>query len=239
MLIRRKKLRLWLAAFTTVLLLAACGDTGSNGGSVPNAGEDPSSPTNQDPINTGGGSTSGIPDLSGAVVLSLFDKINYSGLAELAGNIFLPVVGDTKIKLQVTNTRAQAIEGKVLIAFEDKKGFWGAEIPSVKGTGINTSGYFDIIFSDDALTVRATGSRTGDTISGTAYYRNRASGETACKTIDYVCKDQYGNTYPLDRCGIYSIPDVVGPCRTYMTPGGSVKGLGTFTVNFTDIAVLN
>ncbi|NBX92564.1 MAG: hypothetical protein EB078_06335 [Proteobacteria bacterium] len=231
-----------ITAALGLLFLASCGGTGSSTTGIPTAGAGPGGPTNPlptPPINP----TPGLPDLTGAVSLALQDNINYSGLADIAGNVVTPVVGDPKVKLQITNTRNQSVNGKMLVAFEDKLGFWGADMTSVAGTGANTSSGLDIIFSDNALTFRVSSIRAGDNLLSTLYYRVRQANEAQCLPVKcYILfgGQRYEVPFGSVQCPM-AAPDIVSPCRTYMTPSSSntaVKTLGTFTVKYTDAAVL-
>jgi hypothetical protein len=224
-----------------LLFLAACGETGSNTTGIPTAGgedvEGPTTPLPEDPGNT----TSGIPNLSKSAVINLEDKINYSDLIAIAGNVVTPIVGDPRVLLKITNTRSEKVNGTLLLAFEDKLGFWGADMNSVADTGVNTSSALDIIFSDNALTVRITASRLGEILLSHIHYRVRQSGETQC--LPASCYITFGGIkyevpFGSQWCPIPK-PDTAGICRSYMTTTqAAVKKLGTFSSKYTDIAVL-
>lgn len=235
-----------VSAALSVLFLVSCGATNSTTTGAPtvvdNGGGTGNGTGNPDPLPTGGTTpTPGLPDLTGSVALALTDNVTYSGLSAIAGNISAPIVGDPKVLLKITNTRTQSVNGTLLVAFEDRMGFWGANMTSVKGTGVNTSSSLDIIFSDDALTLRVSSSRLGDNLLSTLTYRVRQTGETQC--LPAKCYITWaGQKYEVPFSSAYCplpTPDVAGTCRTYMnTSNNSVKNLGTFTVKYSDIAVL-
>jgi hypothetical protein len=181
--------------------------------------------------------------LSKAAPVALEDNVTYRGLIDIAGNIVLPIVGDPKLLLQITNTRQQSVEGLLRFAFEDKIGFWAADLKSVPKSGVNTSSALDILFTDDALTLRISASRLGDNLLSNIYYRIRQSGEKQC--LPSKCYVTFGGIkyevpFGSTWCPIAQ-PDTVGICRDYMNPtaaNSAVKKLGTFSVKYTDIAVL-
>lgn len=227
-----------------IFFLTGCGDTGStttDAPPVPVAPTDPSD-TNVDPLpEIPTEPTPGLPDLSGSAALSLSDNINYTGLSDIAGNIVTPIVGDPQALLKITNTREQSVEGTLLVSFEDKLGFWGADLTSVPKSGVNTSQSLDILFTDNALTFRVVASRLGDTLLSTLYYRVRQSGENQCLPVK--CYFSWaGQQYEVPFNSIYCPipePDVVGTCRNYMDPSdSSVKTLGTFSTPYSGVAVL-
>lgn len=232
-----------LSAALGLLFLTSCGATGSTTTGIPTVtpptGGGPTSPLPEEPPTT----TPGLPDLSASVAINLRDKVTYSDLSAIAGNIVTPIVGDPRALLKITNTRNQSVNGTLLVAFEDKLGFWGADMKSVPGTGVNTSSSLDIIFSDDALTLRVQASRLGDNLLSTLYYRKRATGETQCLPVK--CYITFGGVrYEVPFGSAWcpmAAPDVAGTCQAYMNPISSntaVKQLGTFSVKYTDIAVL-
>jgi len=231
-----------LTALAGLVFLSACGQTGSKTTGVP-IGAAPTNPTtdpdplpeNPDPV------TPGLPSLTGSAALALTDNINYTGLSDIAGNIVTPIVGDPRALLKITNTRDQAVEGTLLVAFEDKLGFWGADMVSVPKSGVNTSQSLDILFTDNAITFRVVSSRMGDNLLSTLYYRVRQSGEKQC--LPAKCYYTWaGQQYEVPFNSIYcpvSAPDVVGTCRNYMAPNQTnVKVLGTFSAPYSGVAVL-
>ena len=239
-----------ISAGLCVLFLVSCGATKSTTtGTVPVVGDDGGSgntdslPDDTDPV------TSGLPDLTGAVALSLTDNINYTGLSDIAGTVVKPVVGDAKVQLKVTNSTTPS--GTLRLAFEDHRGFWWTDMNSVSGTGSNTSSSLDIIFSDNLLTVRIAGLKTvtnGNTLNSVFLYRVRQAQETQC--LPKVCRyNWFGQTFelPLERCFSTTaeyqtfLANEVTTCRNYMPSSSTntqVKTLGTFQVNYTNIAVL-
>ena len=197
-------------------------------------------------------------EIRNSVAVDLADKVSYSGLIDITGsggrpgNINPPLVGDVKVRFRTTDTRSQAIQGKLFIAFEDQSGFWGASWENAfLGTGIQTttsSGKtVDIIFADDDLVVRTQGVVINQNFFGALYYRLRQPGENACKTVTVTCTVTYPwgtyNFVPADgqTCPGYTTPvDTVTPCRNYMnTSNSQVKRLGNFTTPFSNISVLS
>ena len=236
-----------------ILFLSGCGATGSNTTGVVAAGPNPTEgggdttplpDTTVDPDNR-------IPDLTGSVVLALRDNVQYSDLSAVAGNITLPVVGDPRVLLKITNTRNEKINGNLRLAFEDKRGYWWTDVNSVKDSGSNTSTGLDIIFTDNLLTLRVTAIKTatnGDVLQSALLYRVRAANEDQC--LPAACyMNWYGQRLelPLERCfqnqaalDTYLL-NRLNACRSYMTSSSTntaVKTLGTFSVKYTDIAVL-
>jgi len=195
--------------------------------------------------------------IKASVPIDLSDKVNFLGLADISGsggrpgNLSLPIVGDAKVRLQITNTRSQSIKGSLFLAFEDQQGFWGAKWDAAfPGTGFQTSNSsgknIDIIFADDDLAVRALGVVVNQNFYGTLFYRLRQPGDTACRQVQVTCTITYpgGGTYtfspgPGQTCPNYSIPDTVVPCQNYMNPSNAqVKRLGNFNNSFSSIATL-
>lgn len=210
---------LWKSqAFLFVLFfVVACGNPSNSTNSIPQA-SDPTanSPDESVPTVTPVPVDPRIPALNGAVPINLLDKINYSGLSDIAKNVFLPLVGDPKIVLHLPNTRDQILySGDALIAFEDKAGFWGAQLPAfAKGNpeydsstkALYNAGYFstvthvsssmDMIFGDSELVLRVVGTLSGDDIAGKIYYRIPTGTETACHTISATCNYNYSYVDP-------------------------------------------
>lgn len=231
-----------------LLFLASCGGTSSTTTGRPIVDPEPSGPTSPlptDPTDP----TAGLPDLTGAFSLNLTDKITYSGLAAIAAPIPLvtPVVGDPKVLLKVS--QATPITGTIGIGFEHNPGFWWAELNSVEGTGQNTTNNFEIIFSDSQLTLRVSALKTtpnGNAFNSALLYRVRQANETQClpskcsvnwygQTIDLPLASCFSSTAALEA---YKASRVV-ECQNYMsTSQTQVKNLGTFSGNYTDIAVL-
>jgi len=236
-----------------IFFLSGCGATGSTTtglptvGSTPTTGGEPTTPlpdTTQEPDNR-------IPDLTGSVVLALQDNTQYSGLSAIAGNITLPVVGDPRVLLKITTTRSETVNGTLRVAFEDRTGYWWTDMNSVKNSGSHTSTGLDIIFSDNLLTLRVTAIKTatnGDILQSALLYRVRAASEDQC--LPATCYiNWYGQRLelPLNRCFSTQaaldtyLNNRLTACRNYMTSSTTntaVKTLGTFSVRYTDIAVL-
>jgi len=230
------------------LFLAGCSKSSSTTSPVipeqPTTPVNPGPPPAQDPYG---------PDIRASVPIDLADRTQYSGLADISGsggqpgNVFLPIVGDARVRLQTSTTRLQSIHGKLFLSFEDQQGFWGArwenEFP---GTGIqvttNQGRSLDIIFADDDLVVRAQGAVVSEVFFGAIYYRLRQSGDTACRQVSAGCTITYPwgtYTFPPNQCPNYAPPDLVTPCRNYMNPSNAqVKRLGNFTNSYSIIATL-
>jgi len=202
-------------------------------GPTNNGGFDPTTPPNIDPR---------LPDLSKAVGVTLADSTTYSGLQDIATNVFLPLVGDSLVSMNLELGADSSLSGSLLFAFEDQLGFWGALLPSFPGTGQITGGMLDIIFSDDELVLRTVGSFSGDQLNGTIYYRVRQSGEDQCLPVTVTCElvitdpgDAwwYNPTPPDYDCDFEE--DVVSPCRAYMNLSETeVKALGSFSAPFSN-----
>lgn len=226
-----------------IFFLTGCGDTGSTTTGAPPVAVTPTPPVDEvDPLpEVPTETTPGLPNLTGSAALALTDNINYTGLTDIAGNIVTPIVGDPQALLKITNTRDQSVEGTLLVSFEDKLGFWGADMTSVPKSGVNTSQSLDILFTDNALTFRVVASRLGDNLLSTLYYRVRQSGETQCLPVKCYFNwagQQYEVPFNSLYCPIPE-PDVVGTCRNYMNPTDSaVKVLGTFSTPYSGVAVL-
>ena len=80
-----------------------------------------------------------IPDLSLAVPMTLPDPNDFSGLEEIAGAVFAPLVGDPLFEMRISGGRSQDVTGTILVAFEDREGFWGAQLDSFEDTGFRNS----------------------------------------------------------------------------------------------------
>ncbi|MFM8269823.1 MAG: hypothetical protein ACKN9V_06495 [Pseudomonadota bacterium] len=238
-----------VSAGLCILFLASCGATKSTTTGAPTA-VNPGSGDNTDPLpDDTDPTTAGLPDLTGAVAVALSDNINYTGLSDIAGSVVKPIVGDPKVVLKITNGTTPT--GRLRFAFEDRRGFWWTDMTSVASTGANTASSLDIIFSDNLLTVRIAGLKTvtnGNTLNSVFLYRVRQTSETEC--LPKVCKYNWlGQTFevPLESCfstqAAYQtfLTNEATACRNYMTSSSTntqVKTLGTFQVNYTNIAVL-
>jgi len=126
-----------------------------------------------------------LPDMTGSVSVKLTDKVNYTALSDLAGNVFLPIVGDAKVVMHLPQSRATSIYGDILFGFEDNQGFWGAKLPSFDGTGSlkldpsDNITKLDMIFADDEMLFHVVGSlsKTSDLLAGSIYYRLRQTND--------------------------------------------------------------
>lgn len=236
--------------FGILLTLFSVGCSNSSSTNSPVAPTEPTTPVT--PVDPPSNDPYGA-DIKASVPIDLVDKTNFSGLADIAGTgglpgtIRLPIVGDAKVRLQTSNSRAALIHGKLFLTFEDQYGFWAArweqEFP---GTGIQTSTTngqnIDIIFADDDLVVRIQGAVVSQNFFGGIYYRLRQSTDTACRQVSTGCTITYPwgtYTFPPDQCPNYTQPDLVTPCRNYMSPtNAQVKRLGNFSNTFSNIANL-
>ncbi len=161
-----------------------------------------------------------LPDMAGSVAVNLTDKVNYIGLKELAGNVFLPVVGDARLVLHLPNSRTSLKGSDLLFGFEDNQGFWGASLPSFEGTeSLNTAistDNFDITFADDETLFRVIGTMLNDKLTGKVYYRVRKStdpkisftlpttnGGSSVQSFNYCTKIEFkcSVTYPYGYTG--------------------------------------
>ena len=220
------------------LLVAACGDTGSTSTGVP-VPANPSNPGGTLPTTTN--TDSRIPDLTGAAPINLQDKVNFTALSEILasdGKVFrFPIVLEPLIKMTLDNKIM--VSGKLLVAFEDKNGFWGAELPTVEGASVQNSTNFDTIHSDSGLSFRVLGSVVGNDIYGAIYYRVRKQTptmETQClKTTVRCINPATGQVLPDSYCTYTNTTTMADTCRTYMNPGDSnVKFMGTFQSKVSD-----
>lgn len=219
------------------LFLAGCGDQSSQTSTLP-APASPNGPGAGLPT-TPSTTPSGLPDLSRANPINLIDKINFSGLSDLlsASNqiVVSPMVLEPLIKMTLTNDRSTYVKGKLLIAFEDQLGFWGAELPTVDSASVRDAYNVDSIHTDNEFSVRVLTSVSGTNLYGIIYYRIRRSGETQCLKQTVRCVGPQGQTLPDSFC-TYPTPDIATPCRSYMNPNDTtnVKTLGTFTAKTSD-----
>lgn len=209
-----------------------------------------------------------LPDMTGSTVVFLSDKANYSGLSDLAGNFFGPLVGDARLVLHLPKSRTQAIYGDMTFGFEDNQGFWGASLSSFDGANSLAANKLDMIFADNELLFHVIGTLSGDKLVGSIYYRVRLPSDA---TIRYTVNiPNYGNytTDPLPYCvkpniqctvsypAGYNGPsgtqntttscpnlpviDSATPCKTFMaTTDSNVKKLGTFDVNYSNWTTLS
>lgn len=218
---------LWVLVFILILALISCGGEKQKVNPVPVPKVDNPSPP-PTPIPTVTPTTDPrLPDLTNSVSINLHDTTTYSGLKDLAKTVFLPLVGDAKIKMAISGGRDNLVSGNVLIFFEDSEGFWGARLPSFDKTGIRTSEMLDMIFADDEFVIRVLGIINDDDILGNIFYRIRLPNENACKKIIVTCPPIFiwPNWYFSNDCNEYI--DLVTPCRNYMD-SQATKNLGTF-----------
>lgn len=248
--LRKLKLNCWICTLLAacLLLISACGNKEETSGAPTVAS--PFTPGKE--FNLPGTTPDGrLPDLSRATDVFLTDTVNYSALYDITYGTFFPIggtgsqiVGNVKaqgtIKDDRTNFDASIpgtlLEGKILIAFEDKAGFWGAELPIFPKAATRVGSSHDMIFADDEFVVRVIGSTgSGDAFSGTIYYRLRTNSDVVqyqypngayftarpCTQVTVTCGG--GN------CPGYTQPDTRTKCVNYMsTSNSSVKKLGTF-----------
>lgn len=225
-----KALTKFLNVTVCTAMIAACGGSKETTNNVP-VPVDPTTQTTTTtytpPVNPG--QDPRLPALqSKAVVLRLTDPTTYTGLQELAQVLFLPLVGDPKVAMDISGGRDTLVTGKILVSFEDQEGYWGALLDSFGDTGARSSGGLDMIFADDEIVVRMVGSLSGDSLDGLVYYRIRQTGDTACKKQIRTCAP--GQPCPQ--------PDVTTPCRNYMQFGVSqVKQLGSFHSSYSNWVV--
>lgn len=224
--LRRLKLNAWfrIALFLVALNIAACGGGSSSSSSAPVPNANNGGGTLNNPGNT---VDPRLPNLSRALAINLTDKTGYQGLIDIAKLVVTPIVGDALIHLTLPNDRTTEVSSTVIVAFEDRVGFWGAQLSSFPGTAFRTSSSLDIIYSDSQLSLRVLAAMTSaDQVFGRIYYRVRQSGETQCQKVTV--------TYcpPGQTC---TPPDTATPCRKYMElNNSSVKDLGSFSGKYSN-----
>lgn len=221
-----------IGALVLCLALAGCGGDSSTTSTLPtpNTNTNPGGTLNNQPQ-----TDSRLPDLTGAVPINLTDKVSFTAINDLLSPsnqfVALPLVLEPVIKMTLANDRSTNVKGKVLIAFEDKIGFWGAELSTVDGASIRNSSNIDTIHTDTEFTLRVLASISGADMYGIVYYRIRKTTpmmETQCLQQTVRCVDAYGRELPASFCS-YPTPNIVDTCRNYMNPSDSnVKTLGTF-----------
>jgi hypothetical protein len=224
--------------FAAVAFVAACSSSDTTNG-VPA----PTDPSTQNPGGTYTPPADPSQDprlpglLSKAVALRLTNPTDYSGLEDLAKVLYLPLVGDPKIAIEFSgDSRDTTFNAKILVAFEDQEGFWGAVLDTFPKTGVRDSSTINAVFADDELAILTLIAKSGDNIHGEAYYRLRASGDTACRKNRIRYQYTY---YPYSYYYVDEDADVAASnCRSYMQPGQSqVKLLGTFDAKYSNWVV--
>lgn len=215
-----------------VVWMTACGKSGETTNGAP-APVDPTAQNqvpNYTPV-TDPGQDGRLPDLTTAVALRLPNPSDYSGLEELAQVLYLPLVGDPKIRMTISGDRTNAVTGSILVGFEDRAGWWGADVPSFSKTGYRNTSALDMIFADDELLFRVVGAINGNNLDGNVYYRVRQSGENACRKLQ-TCTTTYAPYYPYPpttTCRDQDADIATAECRSYMDIGSSsVRLLGNF-----------
>ncbi len=209
-----------------MLSLFSCGGNEENSNPIPTPSQDPTPNPTSIPTPTPS-VDSRLPDLTNAVSIRLTDAVNFSGLKDLAKTVFLPLVGDSKIKMSIDGGRENSVSGSVLISFEDSEGFWGAQLSSFDKTGIRTSDMLDMIFADDEFVLRVVGTISEDNIYGNIFYRIRVPNDYECKKIVVICPPVYTWPYWYLPNNCNENIDLVTPCRNYMS-FELVKNLGSF-----------
>lgn len=218
-------------------LLAACGSPESKTSTVPEPSTSPTPVPTSAPAGTPT-PDSRIPDLTGSVSVNLTNAASLSDLQAIAGQIFPALVGNPSIVMHLTSDRS-SFSGDVLFAFEDQKGWWGAQLPIVSEVSIysvSTNSYYaDLFFTDpvppvgyssnDLLTFRTvmqSSTADGEAL-GTIYYRVRTSGEWQCQCLASVsnpaCNFAPSTAFSLSACTNYMA-----------TSNTQVKSLGQFRV---------
>lgn len=223
------------------LSLVGCGNAESETQNVPTA-QLPTTPSSENLPDTNPPSTDPrLPDLSRAVSLDLQDKTTYSGLQDLFHTLFLPLVGDPLVSMNLSLVNS-SLSGKLLIAYEDRVQFSGLLSQSFPGTTVVSSQTIDLIFADDVVVVRSISSNS-EVMQGTLYYRLREANDTECKTVTPVCEYIWpaGVTPPpgFESCQAPTV-DTAAPCRAYMNLSDpKVKILGTYQALFSNWLVTN
>lgn len=197
-----------LLGIVSLFLVVSCGSPKSSTNTIPEATNPEDKPHQTIEVPTSPTADSRLPDLKTAASINLVDFANFTGLIDIAGNVFAPLVGDPKVVVHVPTTRNQSLyAGNILVSFEDKQGFWGAELSlfakksvnvydsntktltnSQFTTGILVGNTLDMTFGDSELVLRVTGTVNGaGDLTGDIYYRVPTSGETACHQIQSSC----------------------------------------------------
>ena len=175
--------------------------------------------------------------VSKAVPIQLTTAGDFSGLQDLFGIVYPPLVGDPSIAMDLTGDRERTVSGTLHFGFEDAKGFQYIDIPSVVSpdyrnpngfAGYRDTNYFDGYFSDDSGVVRIVGSLSNNTLTGKLYYRIRLPGEVACQEFVQCNFDPHVWQYDCQK-----VVDIL-VCRNYMdaSQSQSVKQLGTFAAPY-------
>jgi hypothetical protein len=212
------------------LVVAAC--SGGSSTSTPPTSTNPTpAPTTLTPPTSS--TDSNIPNLTNAVAIIGPTTDNFSGLQAIAGNFFSPLVGAAQILMQIPDQRAADISASttVLISFEDSQGFWGLQQEAFSGAATLSGNSLDVITSDANESWHIIGSvDSNQNITGTIYYRLRASGDTECENITVTCNagsnEPSGTTPSCNE----PPPNPVPICEQYMSTAND-QILGTFTAS--------
>lgn len=211
-----------LVLISMVFFLNACGKSDEHTNVVPQA--PPQTPTESQPlpVKAPGKDTRLPPWVEVAAPIKLTQPGRYTGLDDLFGIVYPPLVGDPLVAMSLDGNRDRAVNGLVHFGFEDAKGFQFAEIPSVRNLGYRDSYFFDGIFADGEGAVRIQGTLSSNKLRGTFYYRMRASGERQCE--EYItCVPGYGCSPSVDEQA----------CRSYVdTNASQLRVLGTFEADY-------
>ncbi|MEZ4752344.1 MAG: hypothetical protein R3B54_17440 [Bdellovibrionota bacterium] len=215
-----------------VLFVAACGQSSSTTAPTP---VPPGTTTNNSPFpDSNLLSNTNIPDLSKAVAVNLQDKVNLTAIYDMVSDFTPPLVSDPLVSMTLTKSGVN-VAGNILFSIEDELGFWGAIINSFGATGKFQNNVLDVIFSDDEMVMRTIGSVSGNTLSGSLYYRMRASGEDQCKPVTVYCDVTLPSNWmpwwpsPELPAECNATPNVDPACSAYMnTSASAVKKVGTF-----------
>ena len=230
-----------LGTFVALAMFAACSSKDQSNGSVP-APANPAGGTQTTITVPNSGQNPNIPNLTNANPINLVDKTGLSGLLDIAGGqVYPPLVGDPLIDMDITSAGGTAVNGSVLVSFEDSQEFWGAELPSFNGMGTALANSLDMTFADEDMVIRVIGSMSGGTINGNVYYRIRQSGDIECENVTVTCEPNgtilastrhgvqrvVGHALSGSQCSTYY--DTVTPCQQYVSTSNSqVKNLGSF-----------
>ena len=208
---RSIKLSVLLSALALVLVVG-CGSESEQG--LPQA-TPPIDNGNQNLPPTDRGGDARLPDLTHTSAINLADSTSYSGLNDLGFTVVLPTVGDTLMRLALTQTTGQPAEGSFFIGFEDANAFRWATLQSFPKTGVLSATFADMIFQDDLVVIRIIAGLTSSYgASGTIYYRKRVLSEEPC----------------MKKTNPPSETLLADQCRLFMGLGNpEVKSLGTFT----------
>lgn len=241
----------YLFSLCAVVLLIGCGkgkkETNSIPAPPPITSPDPGTLPDFGPI----GGDNRFPALLDKSVV--FDSFEVSGLEDIAlapsdGVFELPLVGDPRYAFELSGS-GSATTGRLLVSFEDQQGAYVAVVPTFKEYVVQSGSTVDIIFQDSELIFRVIGTKSGDTFTGSIWYRAVHSTISIfgqpyrpCTSTKFYCElvlvtpgSPYYNPSYVNSCSVDSgLQDSIGTyCSSYMdTNKSQVKKLGTFSTSW-------